>query len=71
VLCLKRGDDGALRPEAWQRHPLGPQWDAMKESNRIRRENAKREIRDELARATAKITRTPIEQSLDESLTNT
>jgi hypothetical protein len=43
----------------------------MKESNRIRRENAKREIRDELARATAKITRTPIEQSLDESLTNT
>jgi hypothetical protein len=47
----------------------GYRWDAKKESNRIRRENAKREIRDELARTTAKTTRTPIEQSLDRNWT--
>jgi hypothetical protein len=52
----------------------GYRWDAKKESNRIRRENAKREVRDELdlrrAEQIPDADRTNTGQKLDKDLMN-
>jgi hypothetical protein len=64
---MKRRRQSTAAPKRGNGTYWGYKWDAKKESNRLRRENAKRELRNELTRDTAKTTRTLIDHGVDDS----